>query len=140
MSKLTDPVLYPYSYSCDHPPPDLENLEELGIGLAKAIQVQSGERYEVAAACEGTGFASFPSTTGSGSMLDYFYAKLKVAWTYQIKLRDTGSYGFLLPKENIIPTGEEMLNLVKYFAQFVLDDGGPTFARARKNSPGSDEL
>ncbi|CCX05101.1 hypothetical protein FPQ18DRAFT_295532 [Pyronema domesticum] len=133
-------ILYPYSYSCDHPPPDLENLEELGIGLAKAIQVQSGERYEVAAACEGTGFASFPSTTGSGSMLDYFYAKLKVAWTYQIKLRDTGSYGFLLPKENIIPTGEEMLNLVKYFAQFVLDDGGPTFARARKNSPGSDEL
>lgn len=131
-------VLYPYSYSCDVPPPDLENLEELGMGLAKAIRLRSGEHYEVTSACSGTGFAGLiPGTTGSGSMLDYFYGKLHVPFTYQIKLRDTGSHGFLLPKENIVPTGEEMFSMLKYFSQFLLDDGSPTLAKAAK---AADEL
>jgi extracellular matrix protein 14 len=126
MHSYAQSILYPYSYSCNHRPPDLENLEELAMGLAKAIRIQSGEHYEVAAACAGTGFASFPGTTGGGSMLDYFYAKMKVPFTFQIKLRDSGSHGFLLPKENIIPTGAEIFNLLKYFSQFLMDDGSPT--------------
>lgn len=59
-------------------------------------------------------------------MLDYFYGKLDVPFTYQIKLRDTGNYGFLLPKESIVPTGDEIFSLLKSFSQFILDDGGPT--------------
>jgi len=131
-------ILYPYSYSCRDIPPDLENLEELGIGLAKAIRVRYGEHYEVTSACEGTGFANFPGTTGSGSMIDYFYARLRVPYTFQVKLRDTGSYGFLLPKESIVPTGEEIFNLLKYFSQFVSDDGSPTTAKAMSTT--GDEL
>jgi extracellular matrix protein 14 len=131
-------VLYPYSYSCRDIPPDLENLEELGFGLAKAIRVRYGEHYDVTSACEGTGFANFPGTTGSGSMIDYFYARLRVPYTFQIKLRDTGSYGFLLPKESIVPTGEEIFNLLKYFSQFISDDGSPTTVKAISTT--SDEL
>jgi extracellular matrix protein 14 len=104
-------------------PPDLENLEELGFGLAKAIRQQSGEHYEVTSACEGTGFAGFQGA--GGSMMDFFYADYRVPYAYQIKLRDTGSYGFLLPKENIIPAGEESLAALKHFGQFILDDGSP---------------
>ncbi|KAL7269046.1 putative metallocarboxypeptidase ecm14 [Rhizina undulata] len=111
-------ILYPYSYSCYNTPPDLENLEELGFGLAKAIRVESGEHYEVTSACDGGGFAN----AGGGSMIDYFYADYKIRYAYQIKLRDTGSYGFLLPKNNIIPTGEESLNLMKFFGNFIMDD------------------
>lgn len=41
-----------------------------------------------------------------------------------MKLRDTGSYGFLLPKEEIVPTGEEMLSALKYFGDYLLGNNG----------------
>ncbi|TVY34934.1 putative metallocarboxypeptidase [Lachnellula subtilissima] len=121
-------VLYPYSYSCNKDPPSLENLEELGMGLAKAIRISSGEQYGVASACEGAvpskrGQAS-RMETGGGSAIDWFYHAMKTRYSYQIKLRDTGSYGFLLPKENIIPTGEEAYNAVKYFGDFLMGNKG----------------
>ncbi|KAF4633467.1 hypothetical protein G7Y89_g4645 [Cudoniella acicularis] len=124
-------VLYPYSYSCYANPPSLENLEELGIGLAKAIRISSGEQYSVASACEGAvsakksgGKGISRMETGGGSAIDWFYHELKVRYSYQIKLRDTGSYGFLLPKENIVPTGEEAFNALKYFGDFLLGNKG----------------
>jgi extracellular matrix protein 14 len=124
-------VLYPYSYSCNSNPPSLENLEELAMGLAKAIRISSGELYGVGSACEGAVRSeNVPSNglsrmeTGGGSAIDWFYHELGVRYSYQIKLRDTGSYGFLLPKENIVPTGEEAFNAVKYFADFLLGNKG----------------
>jgi extracellular matrix protein 14 len=61
--------------------------------------------------------------------------ELKARYSYQIKLRDTGSYGFLLPKENIIPTGEEMLNALKYFGDFLLGNNGIESFPARSSRP-----
>ncbi len=45
-------------------------------------------------------------------------------YAYQIKLRDTGSYGFLLPADNIVPTGEEALAAVKYLGSWLLGNKG----------------
>lgn len=125
-------VLYPYSYSCAATPPSIENLEELGIGLAKAIRISSGESYSVSSACEGSIAAAKNGKhdvkarmeTGGGSAIDWFYHEMKVRYSYQIKLRDTGSYGFLLPSEHILPTGEEAFNAVKYFGDFLLGNKG----------------
>jgi extracellular matrix protein 14 len=125
-------ILYPYSYSCAEEPPSIEDLEELGLGLAKAIRVsRKGHAYKVTSACEGNvAFFDNQKTilprieSSGGSALDWFYHELKVRYAYQIKLRDTGSYGFLLPKESIIPTGEEMLDALLYFGRFMLGEVG----------------
>lgn len=118
-------IMYPYSYSCDASPPGLENLEELAAGLSKSIRNTHGHNYEVMQACEGNLAASgevLPSVESTGgSALDFFYTSMSTRYAYQIKLRDRGTYGFLLPKENIIPTGKEILNAVMYFGGFLGD-------------------
>lgn len=132
-------ILYPYSYSCTDQPPSIEDLEELALGLAKAIRVsRKGHDYKVTSACEGN--VALTTAThandskkkiilprieaGGGSALDWFHHELRVKYAFQIKLRDTGSYGFLLPKEHIVPTGEEMLDAVLYFGRFMLGELG----------------
>jgi len=130
-------VLWPYSYSCEAEPPGLENLEELALGLAKAMRLtRGGAHYMAASACEGNvGFRRsesgekkggiFPRfESGGGSALDWFYEELKVEYAYQIKLRDTGSYGFLLPKGNIVPTGREALDAVYYLGKYLMGEVG----------------
>lgn len=131
-------VLYPYSYSCTETPPTLENLQECAIGLAKAIRLTKGSIYGVTSACEGSVIASEAETppgkddksawpkleSSGGSALDWFYHELQVPYSYQIKLRDTGSYGFLLPASNIVPTGKEALAAVKYLGSFLLGNKG----------------
>ncbi|CCC13248.1 unnamed protein product [Sordaria macrospora k-hell] len=118
-------ILFPYTFTCDEDPPNRENLEELGVGLAKAIRLSSGNFYTVSSACEGTvaGKDTGSEATG-GSAIDWFYHELHSRYSYQVKLRDTGSYGFLLPRSHIIPTGEEMLNALKYFGDFLLGNNG----------------
>lgn len=104
-------VLYPYSFSCNEEPPTLENLEEMGEGLAKAIRAQ-GSVYSVVQACEGN--VTPLANAAGGSLLDWIYHELSVKITYQFKLRDLGSWGFLLPKDYIVPVGEEILDAVMY--------------------------
>ncbi|KAF1974190.1 hypothetical protein BU23DRAFT_505616 [Bimuria novae-zelandiae CBS 107.79] len=125
-------ILYPYSYTCDEEPPSIEDLQELAMGLGKAIRTsRKGHSYKVTSACEGNvafskdGKKVFPRIeTAGGSALDWFYHELGVKFSFQIKLRDTGSYGFLLPKDNIIPTGNEILDAVLYLGRFMLGEVG----------------
>lgn len=114
-------ILYPYSYTCDVDPPTEEDLEEVGYGLAKSIMLSSEENYKVMQACEGSvasdGKVLPRFEGGGGSALDWFYQELGVRKSFQIKLRDKGLYGFLVPREYIVPVGEEMLSAVQWFGK-----------------------
>lgn len=46
----------------------------------------------------------------SGSTVDYIKGVYDKPIVYAYELRDKGQYGFLLPPEQIIPTGEETLD------------------------------
>ncbi|KAJ9651737.1 putative metallocarboxypeptidase ecm14 [Neophaeococcomyces mojaviensis] len=129
-------ILYPFSYTCDRKPKNLEDLEEIAIGLAKAFRLTSGHHYGVDSACEGSVMLTTPSKTGKqdkvrtkveesgGSALDFFYQELSVNYAFQIKLRDTGSHGFLLPKSNIVPTGIEAFNGLMGLGKWLLGNRG----------------
>ncbi|EEP75933.1 conserved hypothetical protein [Uncinocarpus reesii 1704] len=127
-------ILYPYSYSCNNIPPTLENLEELAIGISRAIRRTDNEHYDVSSACQGSvnsgkkkqGPALKRMESAGGSALDWFYHDLHVRYAYQLKLRDKGSYGFLLPRSNIIPTGKEVYNAVLEFGKFLLGKEAPS--------------
>ncbi|KAF1730924.1 putative metallocarboxypeptidase ECM14 [Beauveria bassiana] len=114
-------ILFPYAYSCAVEPPNLENLEELAAGIAKTIRISTGESYSVSPACDAAmvadstklGFSRSRINEGAGSVMDWFYQDMSAHFSYQIKLRDHGLYGFLLPDEEIIPTGREMFFVMK---------------------------
>ncbi|CAI5758532.1 unnamed protein product [Candida verbasci] len=113
-------ILYPYAYSCDQQPRDEENLVELAWGIAKAIRLQSGTNYNVEPACIDKDADLLPDL-GSGTSLDYMYHN-RAYWAYQLKLRDSGSHGFLLPSKYIEPVGLEVFAALKYFCTFILND------------------
>ncbi|XP_031556611.1 carboxypeptidase B-like [Actinia tenebrosa] len=46
----------------------------------------------------------------SGGSKDYTYGKLGIKYSFALELRDRGRYGFLLPPNQIIPTGIETFN------------------------------
>lgn len=113
-------VLYPYAYSCNQQPRDEENLIELAYGISKAIRIQLGVNYNVLPACLDKDADMMPDL-GAGSALDYMYHN-RAYWAYQLKLRDSGSHGFLLPPKYIEPVGREIFAGFKYFCYFILSD------------------
>lgn len=120
LHSYAEEVLYPYAYSCDILPRDEENLLELGYGLVQSIRLKSGKYYNILKACEDKG-ADFLPSMGAGSALDYMYHN-KAYWAFVLKLRDSGTHGFLLPSKYIVPVGEEIYASVKYFSAFLLAD------------------
>jgi len=56
-----------------------------------------------------------------GAAVDWAYAVGKIRYSYSIKLRDTGNHGFLLPRSDIVPSGEEMFAMAKHLGEFILE-------------------
>ncbi|KAI1864554.1 uncharacterized protein JN550_008841 [Neoarthrinium moseri] len=129
-------VLWPYAYSCDAKVPNLENMQEVAMNIAKYMRLSTGEVYNVGSACESAvarGPAASDTSMGvqrrrieaaGGSAIDYFHHDLKARYSFQIKLRDTGSYGFLLPSESIVPVGDEVFEAVKFLGDYLLGNNG----------------
>ncbi|BEJ13788.1 hypothetical protein CspHIS471_0309620 [Cutaneotrichosporon sp. HIS471] len=104
--------MFPYSFSCNVFPPDAENLMEAGIGVAKAIRMIGGPGYQTGQACQST-------LRFAGDAADYTYAVGQVRWSYSAELRDTGTYGFMLPPFLIRPTGIDVVAGLSALALFI---------------------
>ena len=55
----------------------------------------------------------------SGSSVDWTYDTAKMLYSYAVELRDQGQYGFLLPPEQIIPSGLETFEALKALAFYI---------------------
>ncbi|XP_071574831.1 zinc carboxypeptidase-like [Temnothorax nylanderi] len=95
-------LMFPYGYTKAH----LENYEDsyaIGTKSADALKKRYGTEYQV-------GDIADTVYVASGSTLDYIKGVYHKPIAYVYELRDQGRYGFLLPPEQIIPTGQETLD------------------------------
>lgn len=106
--------LSPWGYT-DQLPVDYTQQDDGSAVAVKAVQDTHGKVYVYGA----TSDTIYPA---SGIASDYAYGECGIKYSYTVELRDTGRYGFLLPPEEIIPSGEEMFNGVVALANYVLEN------------------
>lgn len=93
--------MYPYGYTCSGTVPNAAKYSSLTNGAIAAIK-----------AVHGTSFTGGPICNTiyqvSGDSVDYALEQAKATFSMTVELRDTGNYGFVLPANQIVPSGEEM--------------------------------
>jgi hypothetical protein len=62
---------------------------------------------------------NFFKDPASGSSADWTYDSAKIVYSYGVELRDQGQYGFLLPPDQIIPSGLETFEAIKALAFYI---------------------
>ncbi|NXO20556.1 CBPB2 Carboxypeptidase, partial [Cisticola juncidis] len=113
MHSYSQMVLFPYSYTMNKSK-DHEELESLAQKAAKAIKRTTRKTYRPGAGAQTIYLAP-------GGSDDWAY-DLGIKYSFTFELRDTGTYGFLLPSREIKPTCLEALSAVKEIAQHVLQN------------------
>ncbi|XP_018325361.1 zinc carboxypeptidase-like [Agrilus planipennis] len=102
-------ILFPYGHTTQ----PLDNYYEqytIGRMAADAIESNSGRKYIVGNSAE----AIYISTGGSDDWVKGTFGT-RLVYTYEV--RDTGTYGFLLPPDQIIDTAEEVLASIPVLVQ-----------------------
>lgn len=61
----------------------------------------------------------FFADISSGSSADWTYGKAGIKFSYGVELRDTGKFGFLLPEDQILPSGKETLQALIALSNYV---------------------
>lgn len=97
----------PYGFSCTAIAANNDKLQSLASGVAKAISAVYGTVFETGPIC----------TTiyqVSGGSVDYVYDVTKAEYSFTTELRDTGMNGFVLPPDQIAPSGVEAFAGLRY--------------------------
>lgn len=92
-------ILLPWGWGYDLPE-NYAELEALAYEAVAELTAVHGTRYEV-------GCIPCLLYIASGGSLDWALGEAGIPYSYGMELRDTGSNGFILPPDQIIPTGEE---------------------------------
>ena len=109
-------ILLPWGFTSDQPD-NIESLTRVAEAGNDALYAVHGSRYKVGNCCcvlhvlyamLQVGCIPCLAYPVGGSSIDWTMGELGIPYSYGMELRDTGAYGFLLPPEQIIPTGEEV--------------------------------
>merc|ERR1711915_70778 len=91
--------LWPYGYDYGAFPENREEIEQLAIDASDALFQVHGTVFDPINSAD-----LYPAAGAS----DDWYMSEGSRFVFTTELRDTGRYGFLLPPDQIIPSGEEM--------------------------------
>ncbi|PHH62611.1 hypothetical protein CDD81_6845 [Ophiocordyceps australis] len=97
----------PYGYTCEALPANNDELQSLARGAVEAIRAVHGTSFEYGPICS----TIYPA---AGSSVDYVADVVKGDYVFTSELRDRGRFGFVLPPDQIIPSGQEAFAGVKY--------------------------
>jgi len=92
--------LWPYGYAYNAYPPNREEVEQLAIDASDALYQVHGTVFDPINSAE-----LYPA---AGASDDWYKGSLGTRFAFTTELRDTGRHGFILPADEIIPSGEEM--------------------------------
>jgi hypothetical protein len=101
-------ILRPYGWTTSLPSNDA-TAKMVGDGYRDRIRAQSGVSY--------TSQPAWQLYETSGTARDWYNSAAGSPLSYTVELRDTGTYGFQLPANQIKPTGAENWAAFVYFAQ-----------------------
>jgi len=92
--------LWPYGYDYGAFPENREEIEQLAIDASDALFQVHGTVFDPINSAD-----LYPA---AGASDDWYKGVLGSRFSFTTELRDTGLHGFILPKDQIIPSGEEM--------------------------------
>jgi len=107
-------IFWPWGYTSDLCP-DQPIFAALGAAMEEAIELPYGTNY-----VSGPAFTTIYPT--SGAIIDWTYGTAGVLST-TIEVRDTGTYGFLIPAEEVRPCAEENASAAIAMMTFLLTPG-----------------
>ncbi|XP_069112245.1 carboxypeptidase B-like [Argopecten irradians] len=103
----------PWGYTKELPK-DYSNMDAAGKAACDALKAVHGTKYD-------HGSIANIIYVASGSSADWTYGKLDIVYSYGVELRDKGLHGFLLPADQIIPSGEETMQAVIALAKYITE-------------------
>jgi len=104
-------ALYPYGWT-PNPPPNIAPLKVAAAGIVDAIRTTPGGVVY-------TPQSSYALYITTGTATDWFHSPsgANVGISFTLEGRDTGRYGFLLPANQIVISGEENWNAFYWLCQ-----------------------
>jgi hypothetical protein len=108
-------MIYPWGYATHTYPPDVAELRALGVQAGAAIQAVHGTSYII----DNSADSLYPAAGAS----DDYSKSIGSKWVYTIEMRPgaSGSAGFNLPANQIIPNSEEVFAGILVVANRVMN-------------------
>lgn len=99
--------MYPFGFSCDEVVANAGVYAMVANGTIEAIADVYGTQFEAGPICQ----TIYQVASGS---VDWAYGTGDATWSFTFELRDTGTFGFVLPPSQILPSCVEAFAGVEY--------------------------